>query len=230
MWPVRRFYCGAVRRSLKKGFFQRKEEERGGWAGGKRRKNLVKEEGWLSWLRAPAECAAAGKENPALQTSCFCCVPTRPKLSLTERGQIPPRRDNPWARVGPGHPAELWPCQTSPRCEARTCTRPEEPHGQRISRAFTGLPPAAPENIPSLRRASPAAPGPAPRPLWLQEKLPPEHPVPPRRRASPSPAPARARRASVGNQPASKQLMLTKPGGLSSLLPGPLLVELTPFK
>lgn len=123
---------------------------------------MVKEEGWLSWLRAPAECTAAGKEDPALQTSCFCCVPTRPKLSLTERGQIPPRRGKPWAGVGPGRPAEPRPCQTSPRCEARTCTRPEEPHGPGTSRALAGLPPEAAGNIPSLCRASSSSTRPGP--------------------------------------------------------------------
>lgn len=121
----------------------------------------MKEEGWLSWLRAPAECAAARKEDPALQTSCFCCVPTGPKLSLTERGQIPPRRGKPWARVGPGRPAEPRPCQTSPWCEARTCTRPRSHKAQEhpgnilgTSRAFARLPPAAPGDIPSLCWAS----------------------------------------------------------------------------
>lgn len=114
---------------------------------------MVKEEGWLSWLRAPAECAAAGKENPALQTSCFCCVPSRPKLSLTERGQIPRRWGKPWAR--------LRPCQTSVRGanlhEAGGTNHPEPSRGflqqqPGTSRAFPGLPPAG-GNIPSLPRA-----------------------------------------------------------------------------
>lgn len=62
---------------------------------------------------------------------------------------------------------------------------------------------------------------PAPRPPWLQEKPRPERPVPPRCRASPSAAPARARRASPGNQPASKQLMLTKKPRLICVPPFP---------
>lgn len=188
----------------------------------------------------PAKCAAAEKEDPALQTSCFCCVPNGPKLSLTERGQIHTR----WGQspgLGYGQ-ADLESFGTAvPNFAWVRGERREPPRGRRhwvpvsgpINRpdAFAKqLPPRSTQLSPSPKPKGRHRSGKSSRQPLLERSLSqlrppgPAEPSAPLPGISPALLPALARRASVKNKPASKQLTLTKPDRLSSLLPESLLV------